>query len=716
MADDDEIGRLQQALATAEQRAETAERLTNRTTFSEFLELCHERFTAQLRIETDRSLTTKGSLTNPKQRKHPTYLRPWLDFPKTHLQYFDAAYELLCHDSDSPSFAPRIALEEEGHTICRQPLTSEKDLDYYDRSAVLEKARQILQRLISMEAAQKLVNHCTEVEFQNHLNALAEESTSEEKRRRPSPVDQGCIYRRVNGERSLLLIREYKPAHKLTSPCLRAGLRPMTIRDEVVQRATIPLEPSERLKYNADRVVAAAVTQTYEYMIDNGLEYGSIATGAAEVFLQVREDEPETVYYYLTEPKLDVANNEEWGFPYPFTAVARLLGLNLMAMQSNIRNQEWRYAAKENLHAWTEDFEEILRRIPTDERHDSPEGSLYSSPEYPVDPRSPYLTRSRRQLATADYQPHIASFGSDSSSEGPGKGQPTTPSRPSAAKRKRASTGAASGQIENRLTTSQDHRTRAYCTMQCLSGLKQQRRFDPACPHYAEHHKAFTCEVHSLNTITFRQQVRSQLGSNLDHHCTPLDVQGSGSALFKITLASHGYTFVAKGTVERYQPELLHEGDIYQHLFPVQGFATPVHLGNIDLDRPYLYDVGVKICHMLLLSWGGVSLYQSVPQLLSSTLEQQRRLSLQAISQMSIIHGDLRPSNMLWNVERQRVLVIDFELSRILNPRKRRDDRMPSLSRKSTKRRRPQRSHTPKESLVVSALSPLHQAIPSVAV
>ena len=730
MADDDEIRHLRRALATAEQRAEkaqeraeeaqgraeTAERLSNRTTFPDFLELCHERFTAQLRIETDRSLTTKGSITNPTQRKHPTYLRPWLEFPRTHLHYFDAAYELLCNDGDPPSFTPRIALEEEGHTVCRQALTSERDLEYYDRTAVAEKVRQVLEQLTSMTAAQKLVNHCTGVEFSNHLNALAEESVSEGKRPRLSPVDQGCVYRRVDGKRSLLLIREYKPAHKLTSPYLRAGLRPMTIRDEVVQRATIPIEASEKLKYNADRVVAAAVTQTYEYMIDNGLEYGSIATGAAEVFLQVREDEPETVYYYLTEFKLDIANSEEWGFPYPFTAVARLLGFSLMAMHTDIRTHEWRYAAKEKLHPWTADFEAILRQIPAEERRDSPEGSLYSSPEYPIDPRSPYLTRRRRQLATADKQPYIASFGSDSSSEGPDKWQSATPSRSGAAKRKRTSTGVAPKPVENKIT-SQEHRTKAYCTMKCLSGLKQQQRFDPSCPHYAEHRQASICEVHSLDIVTFRQQVRSQLGSDLDHHCTPLDIQGSTGALFKITLTSHGYTFVAKGTVERSRPKLLYEGNIYEHrLFPVQSSATPIYLGNVDLVRPYLYDVKVKICHMLMLSWGGKSLHQSVPPIPPSILEQQKKLSLQAISQLGIIHGDPRSSNMLWNPEKQRVLIIDFELSHIQNPRKRRDNSTPSLPRKNIKRPRIQHSDAPGETSVMPTPSPPGHAIHSIAV
>ena len=33
--------------------------------------------------------------------------------------------------------------------------------------------------------------------------------------------------------------------------------------------------------------------------------------------------------------------------------------------------------------------------------------------------------------------------------------------------------------------------------------------------------------------------------------------------------------------------------------------SVPVYLGNIDLIHRYFYDVGVRIVHMLLMSWAG---------------------------------------------------------------------------------------------------------------
>ena len=52
-----------------------------------------------------------------------------------------------------------------------------------------------------------------------------------------------------------------------------------------------------------------------------------------------------TVQYYLTEPRLDVGEADDFGFHFPFTAVARLLAFTLMAMHSSQRSQAWQNEA-----------------------------------------------------------------------------------------------------------------------------------------------------------------------------------------------------------------------------------------------------------------------------------------------------------------------------------------------------------------------------------
>jgi hypothetical protein len=85
-------------------------------------------------------------------------------------------------------------------------------------------------------------------------------------------------------------------------------------------------------------------------MIENGLEYSCIGTGLAEVYLRVLEDDPTTVYYYLAEPRMDVGITSEFGFRYPFTAIGRMLGFRLMALQSRVRDQAWRDSASHVLY------------------------------------------------------------------------------------------------------------------------------------------------------------------------------------------------------------------------------------------------------------------------------------------------------------------------------------------------------------------------------
>ncbi|KAL8766391.1 MAG: hypothetical protein Q9209_006825 [Squamulea sp. 1 TL-2023] len=91
---------------------------------------------------------------------------------------------------------------------------------------------------------------------------------------------------------------------------------------------------------------------------------------------------------------------------------------------------------------------------------------------------------------------------------------------------------------------------------------------------------------------------------DLDKYCEPLGLSGARDFLFRVTLASHGYVFVAKGTTGRLRPRLRHEEKIFEHLKALQGTTIPVHLGNINLVHRYFLDWH-PIKHFLLLSWGG---------------------------------------------------------------------------------------------------------------
>ena len=188
----------------------------------------------------------------------------------------------------------------------------------------------------------------------------------------------------------------------------------------------------------------------------------------------------------------------------------------------------------------------------------------------------------------------------------------------------------------------QQHRHLPYCTHQCLRGLVQRNRLDPQCPNRALH-PATKGLRHTIDAPTLRILLRNQLDTDMDHNCTPLDIQGARGALFKLTLASHGYTLVGKGTVRAFVPDLCHEGRIYGHLRKLQGTCVPVCLGNFDCIYPYEYDIDVEIVHFLLLSWGRVALnwteYFACKEEIHQMEDQLRALGVE--------HEDMRCLNVL---------------------------------------------------------------------
>jgi hypothetical protein len=98
--------RLEQLLREADERAEQERRnrieeqkKTSRTTFEEYIRACHKLLSKPLRIQTDKSLSTQGSITNPKNKPCPTLLKPWTDFPALQQQLFKRVYEYIPRDA-----------------------------------------------------------------------------------------------------------------------------------------------------------------------------------------------------------------------------------------------------------------------------------------------------------------------------------------------------------------------------------------------------------------------------------------------------------------------------------------------------------------------------------------------------------------------------------------------------------------------------------------
>src|SRR5207253_1870335 len=80
---------------------------------------------------------------------------------------------------------------------------------------------------------------------------------------------------------------------------------------------------------------------------------------------------------------------------------------------------------------------------------------------------------------------------------------------------------------------------------------------------------------------------------------------------------------------------------------------VPVHLGNI---RKYDLDLGVRIVHMLLMSWAG----ETVNEADMANFKEEVAQLVDDLRVQGMVHKDVRA---LWNAERCRPMLIDFERS-----------------------------------------------------
>ena len=683
------------------------------TTFEEYIKLCHNHLYHALSVETDKRLTTKG-FTSIENKYYPKHLQPWTEFPEAQMGVFYNIHRFF-HANDRPAsrfFNSKQYIQELAQILARQKLASEKDLEAYERIAVEDAATVILSTLSAMPEAKAELGLDEKIEFENHANSLsdmAEEvherlhfhtprtipsqssssscsessSTSPPSPKRPrTRADQFCVYGESGGIRRPLFLIEYKPPHKLSIGNLQAGLRNMDLKKEVFDRIKIPaykekpeeqMTPTdedarqEKLQYNAEKLVAAVVTQTFHTMIDFGLEYGYITTGEAFVFLQIRWQDPGTLFYHLIVPGEDAEGRTQISaeqIPLAQTAISQVVSICIMAFRSAQRSHAQRKRAKTRLQKHRIDYEAILREIPETERKQTP-SVAYRGRKDPNSERSPYLFRQRTKNARRD--------GTDSSDDGgpntPSKTQSSLEAR-SGGKGVRVSKGTdsqsgSSRRKRNEKQQAEENRDSGlYCTQACLLSLARGWPVDNNCPN-VELHRPFD-HHHTVSTGEFIDLIRKQLAIDPERGCRPLGLQGARGALFRIALLSHGYVLVAKGTVRAFVPDMTHEAKIYQHLKAIQGTAVPMCFGYIRLKHRYYLDLGVKISHLLLLSWGGEMVDGEITE-----SHREVRKTVQEVSRAGIDQADVSSANLLWNEERRRIMLIDFERAIVVSAPKR---------------------------------------------
>ena len=667
-------------------RAEEQEKKTRHTTFEEYIRACHTLLSKPFRVQTDKSLSTKGSITSPKNKPCPTLLKPWSNFPILQQELFEKVHEYIRPDKEY--FSSIQYLKELGQDLCDRPLASEKDLETYQRLAIERPTTNIISHLQEIREARRAFSLGDGIIFENHANTLSDNneevqqslqnlhiSSKQASSSNPKPrnADQICVYKEIDGTRSLCIVVEYKPSHKLSVFNLRAGLLradsgSMNVLGDVINRITIPKKSDEKFVYHSEWLTVAALTQTYAYMVENGLEYGELTTGEADVFLQVKEDEPHTLYYHLAEPNIEAEAQSEVDILLCRTAVSQTLTFCLLALASKPRDQNWRNSVLETACRAVIDHEAILRQIPAEEKALTPPPSVFQARIHPFK-RSPIMLRPRKSrkarnsCGSTDIIVHEDPQNPSGSSDEPSDIE--TPSKPKA-RMGQSGIGKSRSVNKSQAAEGSDVRHRQYCTQACLLGLVRRRPLDDACPNVNAHNVHGAGKHHTLCQKSLAKLMLRQLAQDPDNGCEPLGKQGARGALFKLTLESYGYTFVAKGTVIAFKAKLKYEGLVYRHLDEVQGELIPVYLGNISLVYPYFLDFGVRIVHMLLMSWAGEQAREDLVSSLGRDIDEETASAVTKLRDHGVEHCDVRPPNVLWNPENKKVMLVDFERSEIL--------------------------------------------------
>ncbi|KAF7590253.1 hypothetical protein BBP40_003091 [Aspergillus hancockii] len=186
-----------------------------------------------------------------------------------------AVYRSVCNylepsgEAAERLFSPRLTLEELGQRFSKRAISSEQDLESYERFGVEDYVHDIITELCKIPAARDEFHLDDGVWFDNHANALD-----------PVEVDPFQVTEPI-----LLTTVEYKPPHKLSVKNLRAGLQSMDFWDKVVQSNSVSTDEPEKLRYNATRLTGSAVVPEFHVMIQEGLEYSYLTNGLALVML-----------------------------------------------------------------------------------------------------------------------------------------------------------------------------------------------------------------------------------------------------------------------------------------------------------------------------------------------------------------------------------------------------------------------------------------------
>ena len=145
-----------------------------KTTLTEFLSLCHEHLSKSISVQDDKSLSTKGDLSNPKGKLCPDYLQPWEDFLDTQKKTLESFYFVYPLYDMPRVFDSRNFIESQGTKVALRKLASEQDLQNLQYNIEEMQVTQIVEHLKSLDSLRDKFELAGGIEFYNHMNPLSD--------------------------------------------------------------------------------------------------------------------------------------------------------------------------------------------------------------------------------------------------------------------------------------------------------------------------------------------------------------------------------------------------------------------------------------------------------------------------------------------------------------------------------------------------------------
>ena len=105
-------------------------------------------------------------------------------------------------------------------------------------------------------------------------------------------------------------------------------------------------QENERQREIVEEIMAVVITQTFDYMIDQGVSYGYITGGQTFLFLYYDASAPQTVYYHcqIVRPNMFDDDGDDNGYDEVFreTAVGLVAGFARLAVRcGRVKGSEW---------------------------------------------------------------------------------------------------------------------------------------------------------------------------------------------------------------------------------------------------------------------------------------------------------------------------------------------------------------------------------------